>query len=93
VSRLVGSEMCIRDRFNAMRNDVETGVLQNRLSEIKQPIGLLWCDQDQIVDASASAIFAKGLVNHTALTLKKCGHMPMMEQPNPVAEFLLQQLN
>jgi pimeloyl-ACP methyl ester carboxylesterase len=52
---------------------------------------LLWCDLDQIIDPSAAQVFSKGLKTSQITILKGCGHMPMMEQPRPVADFLLQQ--
>lgn len=77
--------------FTQMRLGPEAFLLQQRLPLIKQPVGLLWCDQDRIIDPSAAAVFAKGLKKSTTRILDGCGHMPMMEQPEQVAEFLLAQ--
>lgn len=78
--------------FTQIRTGPEAFLLQKRLPEITQPAGLLWCDQDKIIDPSAAAVFAKGLQSSETRILSGCGHMPMMEQPGPVAEFLLSQL-
>ena len=78
-----------RTVFTQIRVGPEAFLLQQRLPEIRQPAGLLWCDQDKIIDPSAAAVFAKGLPTSDTKILTGCGHMPMMEQPGPVAAFLL----
>jgi pimeloyl-ACP methyl ester carboxylesterase len=78
-----------RTVFTQIRVGPEAFLLQQRLPEIRQPAGLLWCDQDKIIDPSAAAVFAKGLTTSDTKILAGCGHMPMMEQPGPVATFLL----
>lgn len=75
--------------FNQIRLGPEAFLLQKRLPLLQQPVGLLWCDQDKIIDPSAALVFAEGLKKSETKILKGCGHMPMMEQPQPVAEFLL----
>jgi pimeloyl-ACP methyl ester carboxylesterase len=75
--------------FTQMRLGPEAFLLQQRLPLIKQPTLLLWCDRDKIIDPSAAAVFAEGLAHSTTVMLKGCGHMPMMEQPEPVAAALL----
>jgi abhydrolase domain-containing protein 6 len=78
--------------FTQMRLGPEAFLLQQRLPEITQPAGLLWCDQDKIIDPSAAAVFAQGLQRSETRILKGCGHMPMMEQPEQVTAFLLSRL-
>lgn len=75
--------------FTQIRLGPEAFLLQQRLPEIRQPAGLLWCDGDRIIDPSAAAVFATGLKTSETGILKGCGHMPMMEQPDAVAAFLL----
>jgi abhydrolase domain-containing protein 6 len=78
--------------FIQMRKGPEAFLLQERLPLVQQPVGLLWCDQDKIIDPSAAEVFAKGLKISKTEILTDCGHMPMMEKPEPVAKFLLKQL-
>lgn len=78
--------------FNQIRLGPEALLLQKRLPLLQQPAGLLWCDQDKIIDPSAALVFAKGLKKSETEILKGCGHMPMMEQPKQVVAFLLNQL-
>jgi pimeloyl-ACP methyl ester carboxylesterase len=72
-----------------MRLGPQAFLLQARLPQITQPAGLLWCEQDRIIDVSAVAVFAQGLKRSKTVVLKECGHMPMMEQPDAVAASLL----
>ena len=78
--------------FNQIRLGPGALLLQKRLPLLQQPAGLLWCDQDKIIDPSAALVFAKGLKKSETEILKGCGHMPMMEQPKQVVAFLLNQL-
>ena len=78
-----------RTVFTQIRTGPEAFLLQQRLPDITQPVGLLWCDKDRIIDPSAAAVFAKGLQRSETRILSGCGHMPMMEQPAQVAAFLL----
>ena len=75
--------------FTQIRIGPEAFLLQQRLPLIQSPAGLLWCDGDRIIDPSAAPVFATGLKSSETRILKGCGHMPMMEQPGAVAEFLL----
>jgi len=50
---------------------------------------LLWCGDDQVIDASAAAIWADALPRSRTLLLDGCNHMPMMEQPQATATALL----
>lgn len=75
--------------FAQIRLGPEAFLMQQRLPEVRQPAGLLWCDGDRIIDPSAAAVFAAGLKRSETRILKGCGHMPMMEQPDAVAAFLL----
>jgi pimeloyl-ACP methyl ester carboxylesterase len=78
--------------FTQIRIGPEAFLLQQRLPLIQSPAGLLWCDGDRIIDPSAAPVFATGLKSSETRILKGCGHMPMMEQPGAVAEFLLARL-
>lgn len=62
--------------------------LAERLPEIAMPVLLLWCRQDQAIDVSAADVFARDLPNSRKIVFEGCGHMPMMERPNAVADAL-----
>lgn len=78
--------------FAQMSLGPQAFLLQQRLPRIRQPAGLLWCDRDAIIDVSAAATFAAGLPTSQTRILEGCGHMPMMERPGPVADYLLGRL-
>lgn len=92
VERRAAKRAFERRVFEQMRLGPQAFLLQERLPAIRQPAGLLWCDGDAIIDPSAAAVFAAGLPVSQTRILTGCGHMPMMEQPAPVADYLLGRL-
>lgn len=62
--------------------------LAGRLHEIAMPVLLLWCRQDQAIDVSAADAFALGLADSRRVVFEGCGHMPMMERPQGVADAM-----
>lgn len=64
----------------------EAFALQETLGNIDAPTLLLWCRDDRVIDASAMDIFRDGLAESRSVLLAGCGHMPMMAQPDRVAE-------
>ena len=66
----------------------EALALEAELGNIAAPTLLLWCRDDQVIDASAAAVFAAGLRDSRTVLLEGCGHMPMMARPREVADVL-----
>ena len=70
----------------------ETEALTPDLPKIKAPTLVLWGDRDRVVDVSCVEVFRRGLPSCTAVIMKDCGHMPMLERPQDTAahyeEFL-----
>jgi len=60
--------------------------LEGELDRIAMPVLLLWCRDDRVIDVSAAEIFHRGLRASRTVLLAGCGHMPMMAQPDNVAE-------
>lgn len=56
--------------------------------DIRQPALLLWCRQDQVIDASAIDIFGARMPQAQRVLLDGCGHMSLMEQPAAVAQAI-----
>lgn len=71
----------------------EAFALQESLSRIAAPTLLLWCRDDRVIDVSAMDIFREGLSLSRGVLLAGCGHMPMMAQPERVAEMVTRFLN
>jgi len=55
---------------------------------VRQPVLLLWCRQDQVIDASAMGLFAAAMPQAQQVLLDGCGHMSLMEQPDQVARAI-----
>jgi len=66
----------------------EAFALQAQLDRIGQPVLLLWCRDDRVIDVSAADIMAAGLPDSRKVVLEGCGHMPLMEEPRRVAAAL-----
>lgn len=58
-------------------------------SRIMQPVLLLWCRQDAVIDASAMGQFAAKMPQASKVLLDGCGHMSLMEQPDAVAAAVI----
>ena len=54
-------------------------------SRIDQPALLLWCRQDQVIDASAIDLYGARMPQAMKVLLDGCGHMSIMERPDDVA--------
>ncbi len=50
---------------------------------------VLWGDRDRVIDVSAVQVLEKGLPDCTAVIMKDCGHLPMIERPQESAEHYL----
>lgn len=57
-------------------------------ARIRQPVLLLWCRQDAVIDASALDLYAARIPQARRALLDGCGHMSMMERPRAVAQAL-----
>lgn len=55
---------------------------------VRQPALLLWCRQDEVIDASAMELFAALMPQARKVLLEGCGHMSLMEQPENVASAI-----
>lgn len=54
-------------------------------ADIHQPVLLLWCHQDAVVDPSALSLYAERMPQAAQVMLDGCGHMSIMERPDAVA--------
>lgn len=58
------------------------------LSDIRQPICLIWGKQDYITPPKVAKSFHKLLPQSDLYWIDKCGHVPMMERPKKFIEIL-----
>jgi pimeloyl-ACP methyl ester carboxylesterase len=63
----------------------ERDALDEHLEEISAPAWILWGRGDQLVDASAAAVWKAGLPNSSLAIRNDLGHMPMLEDPRPTS--------
>lgn len=68
---------------SAIRNN-----LGEELSQIKQPTLLIWGENDTITPPFVGQEFNKLIPNSELHMIDKCGHAPMMEQPQQFNEIL-----
>lgn len=68
---------------SAIRNN-----LGNELNSIKQPTLLIWGQNDTITPPFVAEEFKKLIPNSELYFIDKCGHAPMMEQPQQFNEIL-----
>ena len=55
-------------------------------AQIRQPVLLLWCRQDAVIDSSAMALYAARMPQARQVLLDGCGHMSLVERPDAVAQ-------
>lgn len=73
---------------SAIRNN-----LGEELNQIKQPTLLIWGENDTITPPFVGQEFNKLIPNSELHMIDKCGHAPMMEQPQQFNEILTHFLN
>lgn len=64
-------------------HDVTT--LEQYLNKINTPTLILWGENDRVLDVSGAYVFKKGIGNSQLVIFKKCGHLPMIENPKETA--------
>jgi len=91
VKQNVKNRAFIERTFDALRQPSQVLSLQNRLGQLTMPVMGVWCHDDRIVDASAMDSLRAGLTHAAAIgstLLTGCGHMPMLENPQTMAQVL-----
>jgi len=73
----------------AKQISAELGALEPDLPKIKVRALVVWGDQDRLLHVSSVKPFEKGLANCTAVIMKDCGHLPMVERPEETARHYL----
>jgi pimeloyl-ACP methyl ester carboxylesterase len=73
----------------AQQTSGEIGALEPDLGKIKARTLVLWGDHDRVLDVSCVQVLEKGLTDCTAVIMKECGHLPMIERPEEAAGHYL----
>ena len=63
--------------------------LGRRIHRVKAPALLVWGEEDRIVPPVYAQEFSERLENAQQAILPRCGHLPMLEQPEAFAEVVL----
>ncbi|WP_064749747.1 alpha/beta fold hydrolase [Lysobacter antibioticus] len=58
----------------------------SQAARIRQPVLLLWCRQDAVIDPSALELYAAQLPQAQRALLDGCGHMSIVERPAAAAD-------
>ncbi|MDX2135070.1 MAG: alpha/beta fold hydrolase [Saprospiraceae bacterium] len=80
-----GNRQALSDRF---RSASPTLPYYPRLSEITQPVLLLWGAEDRLIPPESAAVFQKLLPNDTLVLLPGLGHVPMEEDAGETANLV-----
>lgn len=85
IYQILSSRMNVLNIIHAARSAKRDNLL-NVLKLIKVPTLLLWGEDDQVTTMQVAEMFHKNLPNAKLVTIKKCGHAPMIEHPEWFAE-------
>jgi pimeloyl-ACP methyl ester carboxylesterase len=66
------------------------GSFEKPLKKLQQPTLILWGKQDKILGTKSADKFCQILPNHQLRWIENCGHVPHLEQPQTVAEAILE---
>lgn len=80
-----GARAMVRLSRSARKNH-----LGSRMSGINQPTLLIWGKQDIVTPPEAANQFAQMLPKSRLVWFDRCGHVPMMEHPEPFAAELVE---
>lgn len=87
VEQLIALLMGFRTAAKFLFPVPETG-LERRLWRIRVPTLVLWGAQDRFIAPSYADIWAKNVKNAQVVTIERCGHLIMQEQPEACAKEL-----
>lgn len=87
IARNVRDHAFHRRVMDALRGP-ERRVLEELLPQIVVPTLVLWCEQDRILDISSTDVLTRQLKLAELAVLRGCGHMPMIERPQAMADVL-----
>ena len=73
--------------FNEMLQEAYS--METDFTKIRADTFILWGDKDHFLDVSCAKTLENGIKNSTAVIMKNCGHVPMMERPEEAAKQYL----
>lgn len=85
IAAILADRMRVLNLIHAARSAKKDN-LQHVLPQVKVPTLLLWGEDDQVTTMDVADMFHRLIPNSTLVTIKKCGHAPMIEHPEWFAE-------
>lgn len=80
IYQILTNRMNVLNIIHAARSAKRDNML-HLLKEIKVPTLLLWGEDDQVTPLDVAEVFQKNIPNSTLVSIKNCGHAPMIEHP------------
>lgn len=85
IYQILSNRMNVLNIIHAARSAKRDNLL-HLLKQIKVPTLLLWGEDDQVTTMEVAETFQKNIPNATLISIKNCGHAPMIEHPEWFAE-------
>ena len=89
---ILNKRMNVLNIIHAARSAKKDNLLKE-LKNIKVPTLLLWGEDDEVTTMQVAETFHKNIPNSKLVSIKNCGHAPMIEHPEWFAEEMKKFLN
>jgi 2-hydroxy-6-oxonona-2,4-dienedioate hydrolase len=80
IVQILADRMRVLNLIHAARS-AKRDYLEKLLAQIKVPTLLLWGEDDEITTLDVARTFHRNIPNSKLVTIKNCGHAPMIEHP------------
>jgi pimeloyl-ACP methyl ester carboxylesterase len=64
------------------------GEIANKIAKVDKPTTILWGDRDETLGVGDAIKFKNAIAHSQLIWLKNCGHVPQVEQPEIVADYI-----
>ncbi len=75
---------------NYKKLDLRRMGYRDRLSELRQPVLIIWGDKDQFISPKSAYIADREIPNSKLHIIPNCGHAPMVEKANIFADLIIE---
>ena len=87
IYKIIKARMNVLNLIHVARSAKKDNLL-TLLGQIKVPTLLLWGEDDQVTTMDVARTFHKHIPNSELVTIKNCGHAPMIEHPEWFSEHV-----
>jgi pimeloyl-ACP methyl ester carboxylesterase len=81
IHSLLSKRMNVLNLIHAARSAKKDNLL-HELKNVRMPTLLLWGEDDEVTTMGVAETFATHIPNSTLVSIKNCGHAPMIEHPD-----------